>query len=76
MLFADDVFCVAWLPAMAVPMAPWFLLGVEHTIVFCIDDIIVDALLFDVFRSGLLARTAVGFTGCKNEKSQKNKTSN
>lgn len=47
---ADDIFCAAW-----------FLLGVEHTIdLFCSDGIVA---LFDVFRSDLLARTAVGFTG-------------
>lgn len=47
---ADDIFCAAG-----------FLLGVEHTIdLFCSDDIVA---LIDVFRSDLLARTAVGFTG-------------
>lgn len=47
---ADDKFCDAW-----------FLLGGEHTIdLFCNDDIVA---LLDVFRSVLLARTAVGFTG-------------
>lgn len=46
---ADDIICA------------WFLLGVEHTIdLFCNDDIVA---LFDVFRSVLLARTAVGLTG-------------
>lgn len=46
---ADDRFCAAW-----------FLLGVEHTIdLFCNDNV----ALFDVFRSDLLARTAVGLTG-------------
>lgn len=47
---ADDICCAAG-----------FLLGVEHTIdLFCNDDIVA---LHDVFRSDLLARTAVGFTG-------------
>lgn len=54
-----------------------FLLGVEHTIVlltlFNVDDVLFVAVLITVvgavddveLRSDLLARIAVGFTGCK-----------
>lgn len=50
---AGDAFCV------------WFLLGVEHTaILFVVIALFVVALKL---RSDLLARTAVGFTGCNHE---------
>lgn len=59
-----------------------FLFGVEHTIVlFSVDDeliewfvvtaaataVNVDEVVVETFRSDLLARTAVGLTGCENK---------
>lgn len=38
----------------------WFLLGVEHTVLIGADDVVLFTM--DIV-SGLLARTAVGFTG-------------
>lgn len=57
----DDTICWVELAVAGDALCDdWFLLGVEHTVLIGADD---DVLFTVELVSGLLARTAVGFTG-------------
>lgn len=56
---APGTFCWVELAVAGEALCDWFLLGVEHTVLLWADDV----LFIVEFRSDLLARTAVGFTG-------------